>query len=353
MKDWLQLHHSKFQFGLRMTLAALAAYAIGDAIGLSQVYWAVLSAVIVIQGSVGGSVKAGLNRMIGTVGGAAWGTVVAGLVVHDGPPSLALALFAAVAPLALLTGFRTEYRIAPITAIIVLMGASLPQATPFSSALERVSEITLGSAVAVAVALFIFPARAHALFARSAGTAIASMASLVSMFAESRGQGLHREALLKRQLQLNAEMEKLGARASEAKVERNNRLTDDPDPEPFFRTLRRIRNDITMLARALVQPLPHAVKPPFVDELTTALHALAAWLSSMPVCLKTGEEAPGLQDLEAAIDRFRAATAPAAGKKDMHRVFAILFAFEQTLEDLQDLVDRARELKESERERGS
>ena len=351
MKDWLQIHHPKLQFGLRMTVAALAAYAIGDAIGLSQVYWAVLSAVIVIQGSVGGSVKAGLNRLIGTVGGAAWGAVVAGLLVHNEPPSLAFALFAAVAPLALLTGFRGEYRIAPVTAIIVLMGASMPQTTPFSSALERVGEITLGSAVAVAVALFIFPARAHALFARSAGIAIASMAGLLSMFAESRGQGLHREALLKRQLQLNAEMEKISVRAAEAKIERSNRLTDDPDPEPFVRTLRRIRNDITMLARALVEPFPHAVRSPFVNELTTVFRALAAWLSAMPACLNSGADAPGLQDVKAAVDRFRAAIAPAAGKKDMHRVFAILFAFEQTLENLQDLAGRARELKESERVR--
>ena len=82
MKAWLQTHHGKLQFGLRMTVAALLSYGLGEALGLAQVYWAVLSSVIVIQGSVGGSLRTGLYRLVGTVGGAFWGAVVAGLMPH-------------------------------------------------------------------------------------------------------------------------------------------------------------------------------------------------------------------------------------------------------------------------------
>ena len=39
MKAWFQTHRAKLQFGLRMTVAALASYALGEAIGLSQTYW--------------------------------------------------------------------------------------------------------------------------------------------------------------------------------------------------------------------------------------------------------------------------------------------------------------------------
>ncbi len=46
-----------------MTLAALSSYVLGEVLELAQSYWAVLSPVIVIQGSVGGSVRAGLNRL--------------------------------------------------------------------------------------------------------------------------------------------------------------------------------------------------------------------------------------------------------------------------------------------------
>jgi len=77
MKAWLTAHHGKLQFGLRMTLPAFISYVAGEAIGLAQSYWAALSAVIVIQGSVGGWVRARINRFYGTVGGAIWGAAVA------------------------------------------------------------------------------------------------------------------------------------------------------------------------------------------------------------------------------------------------------------------------------------
>ena len=361
MKAWLQTHRGKLQFGLRMTVSALASYGLGEAIGLSQTYWAVLSAVIVIQGSVGGSVKAGLNRLIGTVGGAFWGAVVAGLDAprHSGGPR-PRAVGRHRAPL-VVTAFRTDYRIAPITAIIVLMGAALQQAAPFSSALERVFEITLGSAVAVAVALFILPARAHALLARSAGIAVADMARIVSMLEEGHGQGVDRDALLKIQLRCSAEIAKADTRVAEAKVERANRLADGPDPEPLSRTLRRLRNELAIMARALVTPFPEAMRSRFVSELTEVLHSLAAWLSGTSQTLSSGKEAPSLQELKTALASFRGAVsgvgpewfASAGEKEDIQRIFALLFVFDQMLQNLQDLADRARELQGSERQRKS
>jgi uncharacterized membrane protein YccC len=356
MKAWLQTHRGKLQFGLRMTVAALLSYALGEAIGLTQVYWAVLSSVIVIQGSVGGSVRAGLYRLIGTIGGAFWGAVVAGLIPHGNPVTLALALLVAIAPLSVVTAFRIDYRVAPITAIIVLMGAALQQTAHFSAALERVFEITLGSAVAVAVALFLFPARAHALLARIAGEAVADMARIVSMLAEAHGQGVDREALLKIQLRCSAAIAKAELRAGEAKIERANRLADGPDPEPLSRTLRRLRHDMAMLARALVAPFPEAMQSPFVNALTAVLHALAAWLSGMAGSLSSGKEAPSLHDMKAALEDLRSAIARASEKRfasstekeDIRRVFVLLFIFEQTLQNLQDLADRARELAQNE-----
>jgi uncharacterized membrane protein YccC len=356
MKAWLQTHHGKLQFGLRMTVAALLSYALGEAIGLTQVYWAVLSSVIVIQGSVGGSVRAGLYRLVGTVGGAFWGAVVAGLMPHGNPAALALALLVAIAPLSIVTAFRIDYRVAPITAIIVLMGAALQQAAPFSAALERVFEITLGSAVAVAVALFLFPARAHALFALSAGEAVADMARIVSMLAEAHGQGVDREALLKTQLRCSAAIARAELRAGEAKIERANRLADGPDPEPLSRTLRRLRHDMAMLARALVAPFPEAMQSPFVNALTAVLHALAAWLSGMAGSLSSGKEAPSLHDMKAALEDLRSAIAQVSEKRftsstekeDIRRVFVLLFIFDQVLQNQQDLSDLACELAEHE-----
>lgn len=349
MKAWLITHHGKLQFGLRMTLAALLSYVAGEALGLAQSYWAVLSAVIVIQGSVGGSVRAGINRLIGTVGGAFWGAAVATNLPHIAPAALALALVAAVAPLAVLTAFKPDYRVAPITAIIVLMGTVVLQTDPLSSALERVLEISLGSAIAVAVALFILPARAHGQLARVAGEAAAGMARIVSALAAPEDAGADAEGLMRLQIQLSAKIAQMDLKAAEAKVERANRLADGPDPESLVRTLRRLRHDIALLARALAAPLSQAV-PQLEAPLKILLRELAASLAATAEALPAGSGAPSLDDAGAALAVYRAAVEARFGavekSGEVERFFALLFIVEQLSKNLQDLADRANELAE-------
>ena len=59
-----------------MTIGGLLAYVLAELFALPQGYWAVFSAIIVIQASVGGSVKATIDRVIGTIGGAVAGGAV-------------------------------------------------------------------------------------------------------------------------------------------------------------------------------------------------------------------------------------------------------------------------------------
>jgi uncharacterized membrane protein YccC len=352
MNAWLRQHQAKLQFALRMTLAALASYGLGEALGLAQTYWAVLSAVIVIQGSVGGSVRAGINRLIGTVGGAFWGAGVAILIRHESPGALALALMAAVAPLAIMTAFRPDYRVAPITAIIVLMGTVLQQSDPVESAVSRVFEISLGSAIAIAVALFILPARAHSLLARAGGSVVASMADMVHHLEGRVGQGVGAEALLGLQNRVRIGIAQTEIRAAEARVERTNRLSDGPDPEPLARTLRRLRHDLAMLARALKTPFSDPVRDRLEAPLAALFKALSYWLGATSKALSAEQLSPDLKWVQIAVDEYKAAVARAgqegltyeAGKDDMQRVFALLFLFEQMLQNLQDLADRTAEL---------
>jgi len=352
MSAWLSQNQAKLQFGLRMTLSALVSYALGEALGLAQTYWAVLSAVIVIQGSVGGSLKAGINRLIGTVGGAVWGAAVSILIPHNDVLTLGAALLAAIAPLAVVTGFKPDYRVAPITAIIVLMGTVLMQTDPVSSALSRVLEISLGSVIAIAVALFILPARAYRLLARSASSALSAMAGMMSMLATAPGSGANAEDLFKVQSRIRVAIAQAETRAGEAAVERSNRLAAGPDPEALARTLRRLRHDHAMLARALGTPFSPVVKERVEAPLTAMLTALGAWMSAAGKALAAGKCAPPVTTVHAAMEGYKAAVAGSgqealtyrSGTDDTQRVFALLFLFEQMLQNLQDLADRTAEL---------
>src|SRR3977135_3486558 len=52
-RHWAAAHRAEMTLSLRITVAGLIALALGELLGVTQVYWAVLTAVIVMQASVG------------------------------------------------------------------------------------------------------------------------------------------------------------------------------------------------------------------------------------------------------------------------------------------------------------
>ena len=89
LSNWARGHRAQLRLGLRITLASLATFAVGRLLGLPQAYWAVLTAVIVTQASIGGSLKASRDRFVGSLGGAAWGVAVSLSIPHAGVWGLA------------------------------------------------------------------------------------------------------------------------------------------------------------------------------------------------------------------------------------------------------------------------
>ena len=124
---WTELralvHHRRVQLALslRVTIAALASLALAQLLQLPLPLWAVLTAVIVTQMSVGRSLKATFDYLVGTVGGAIYGGAVAVLVPHSNEIALLAVLALAVGPLALIAAINPRFSVAPITAIIVLL----------------------------------------------------------------------------------------------------------------------------------------------------------------------------------------------------------------------------------------
>src|SRR5712691_767339 len=97
--DWLAQYRPKAGLTLRMSAAGLITFAVAHWLGLTQIYWAVLTAVIVMQASLGGSLRAMLDRFIGTIGGAGWGVAVTLALPHPTVLSTGLALAVALVPL--------------------------------------------------------------------------------------------------------------------------------------------------------------------------------------------------------------------------------------------------------------
>src|SRR5262249_19365288 len=162
-----------------MTIAGLLAYTLAELFTLPRGYWSVFSAIIIVQTSVGGSVKATFDRVIGTVGGAVAGGAVGYLLPHQSVLSLGVALGIALVPLTLVAALRPNYRIAPITAALVLLTSGAQQLGPLDSAFYRIFEITLGSFVGLGVSLALLPARAHGLVISAAARMLGHLADLL------------------------------------------------------------------------------------------------------------------------------------------------------------------------------
>jgi uncharacterized membrane protein YccC len=158
--DRLRAHRAKLHRAVRVTVAAALAYELATRLDLPQGFWAVITAIIVMQSSVGGTLAASIERMVGTVGGAVVGAAVAVVGSWTRMPEV-LGMVAAIIPLSIAASVYQSMLIAPVTAAILLL-AGPSNIDPLLSAADRVFEIALGSVVGLAVAILVFPARATA-----------------------------------------------------------------------------------------------------------------------------------------------------------------------------------------------
>jgi uncharacterized membrane protein YccC len=351
LRALLHRRAAELRLGVRITLAGLGTYLLAQWVGLPQGYWAVFTAVIVTQGSVGGSLKASRDRLIGTIGGALYGAAVATLIPHADPRSFVLVLAITLAPLALAAAIYPRYRIAPVTGAILLL-SSAAQMGPLEAAAYRIMEISLGCVVGLAVSLVILPARAHGLTLRAAGRVLGLL---------SRQVAAHRASLLgdgggadiaPLNNQIRAAMARLDAAAGEYRHERASHLADQGDLEPVIRTLRRVRNDLVMVGRTAATPLAEPIRDRLGPSLRAALDAVSEALAATGDALAAGHAPPPLEPLAAALDAHGAAIAAirrdglthSLPDESVASLFALGFALEQLRRDFEDLHARAGEL---------
>lgn len=349
---WAGAHRAPLRLSLRLTLASLLTFAIGRLLGLPQVYWAVLTALIVTQASVGGSLKAAVDRFVGSLGGAAWGVAVTLALPHVTVWGLALTLTMAIAPLAVLTAFRPAYRIAPVTAIIILLTPTTQTIGPVLSAFHRVLEVGLGSVVALCVAVLILPERAHGVVTNAAARALELMAQLTTVLTAGLAQPRDARVVDELNSQIRKAIIAAEAAADESARERRINLATPADPEPLCRTLRRLHNDLAMIGRAGLEPLPEPVRSVLAGPASEAGAAIAQCLRDGGRAIAGQARAPLMSRLEQALGGYGAAVSELRRERltrdlpdeAVGRIFGLTFALEQLRANLRDLADRAREL---------
>jgi uncharacterized membrane protein YccC len=330
---------------IRVTIAALAALALAQLLRLPLPLWAVLTAVIVTQMSVGRSLMATFDYLVGTLGGAVYGGAIGVLIPHQSEIALLSVLALAVTPLAFIAAINPRFSVAPITAIIVLLIPTMTHATPFASALDRVIEVALGGVTGLVVSFLLLPASAHPQVVEAAARTLGEMARALGELLAGLTQGLDVEALHRIQDGIGQALVQMNVVGAEAERERSTRLAAGPDTGPLLRTLLRLRHDLVIIGRAATIPLPAALMSRLEAPLAQIGKAFADYLRASGAALPAGRSPPSLEAVEAALN-FYAAEIAAVRSEGLtrslpgdaaERFFALGFAFEQMHSNFKDL----------------
>lgn len=349
--DWLRRNRSQARLAGRMTAACFLTYALGLQLGLEQIQWAVLTSIIVMQASVGASLKAMLDRFVGSLGGAIAGVIISVGLHRMGITSPGAALAVGLPPLTLLAALKPAYRVTPITFIILILTPNLQEMGPIESAYERMFEIAVGSAVALAVSLVVLSARASEALAHAVGQALTAMADLMTTLPGGMTGNHDMPAVEAAHVRIRSATAKAEVAADEALRERASFLTEGVDPLPICRTLRRLRNDLAILGRTMTAPLPGPVAGILLEPITGVSSAITEFLAGCGETFAKRQPPPSLDGVDAAFAvQLQAVTnirqqglSRALPDDELARIFGLEFALEQLRRNLGDLWERGAE----------
>jgi len=352
LRAWSATHGAELRLCVRSTTAAVLTLAAAQVLHLPIALWAVLTAVILTQISVGRSLKASMDYLVSTLGGAVYAGAIGAFVPHDNSLAVYAALALALAPAVLLAALNARFSAAPFTAVMVFFGPTITHTGPIAAAFERVIEVAVGCVVGLFVSLVVLPARAHDFVIEAATQMLALMARfLPELFAGFTGS-LDQQALSEMQNRIGEDLARLDKLAGEAVHERITRLGAEPDQRPLLRTMVRLRHDIIMIGRAALSPLPGAFLPRLRPHLTRISKACADYLRASGAALSGWQAAPALDAVEAALDGYAAEFAALRREgltrelpdEAVERIFAFGFALDQLQLHLRDLARCVAEL---------
>jgi uncharacterized membrane protein YccC len=339
-------HRVRLLFCLRMTVTAAISFALAQIFDLPfHGLWAVLTAVVVIQMSVGGSLRATSDYVVGTLCGAAYASALGLVFPHAGTTVLTAALALAVAPLAFAATLSPVFRVAPFTAVMVLLISNQFQEGPIESGLYRLLEVALGGAVAVAVSLWLFPERAHGLGLDAAVRILAQSAQVLRQLLTGFTHKLDAAEIGRIQDETGRAVAAFQGIVAEAEGEHLIGLAAAPNPGPLSRTLLRLRHDLVIIGRAAAEPLPDAVAQRLDPPLRRVAAAFGDYLDSAARALAARASAPSLASVETTLADYTGEIAglreqgliESLSSSELERLFTLGLALDQLCQHVADL----------------
>jgi len=346
VRNQIGAYGPQLRFCARVTASGLAAFAIAQVLTIPlHGLWMILTAIVVTQMSTGGSLRATLEYIVGTVGGAIYAGILGLLIPHTTPLAEALVLVLTIAPLALASAFNPNFRVAPFSAVLVLLIAGQFGEGPVQSAITRSSEVALGGVIAVAVSLLGFPQRAHNMRLQAAAQLLQQLARELPELLTGFLRLLDAAEIGRMQDGIGAAVLNFQQITAEAEHEFFISFGAQPDPGPLSRTMLRLRHDLIIIGRAAATPLPEVLRGRLAAPLTRVGAAASDFLNASATALGARSAPPPFDAFEAALAAYIAEvealrreglTLPLSSN-EIEPVFALGFALEQLRQNFIDL----------------
>ncbi len=332
---------SSLKQGIKTGIAGTITYAIYAGWNLPQGYWAVFAALVVTQANLGASWKAALYRTIGSTCGALAAALLLPLL-GTGTVRAGIALFILASFFAYLTALHPSFSAAGFTAALILVFGGLQE--PWHFAWLRVLYTLLGSVIAFAVGVLIWPVHAREGLRNKIASILQSAGVLYTAVTSAALEGVNNEQQIR---QLDRQMHELRRGVTQQMDEARSELAfaryNAGADQAFIDQMDQLRRRLTAIAEDSSLYVHAKVQPELLPSLGALVQCTTRGFSELAEAVRTrSKEMRSAKDLEQAVKaleadlaRLRAqrATAPFALDR-MLPFWSFVFKLREVAQDL-------------------
>ena len=344
----LVLRPSVVRQAVRTVVAALVAELVVRYFDLGQGYWAVLTAITVVQLTVGATIRRGVNRMLATCVGAAAGMLGLWLQVTQGL-SPTIAMVGTLFVTALAGAAFPILRLAPTNAAVVLLGADTV-ADILGSGVNRVYDVIVGTIVGILTAFSVLPVYAGLRVKRSLAFILWQCSDLLAAQIDAfSGVARDPAAILALSVRINRRLAEASALAADAGRE----LNDIGDITGVVRATERLHYSIMAIDRGGGGVLPVQINTLLWHPLHDLTEALRVAITETGNSLSEQRRAPPLDAVNtshAALSQALLSLRLSGAMRGLDpsvamRVYSVILLLDEVVRDLKELTNRINELR--------
>ena len=303
--SFLTRNSSAIKQGIKTGLAGLITYAIYLAFHLPQGYWAVFTALVVAQVTLGASWKPALYRTIGSTAGALAAMLLM-VMCGIGTVRIGIVLFLLASLFGFLTVQHPTFSAAGFTAAIVLVLGRI-EGTPFHIGWLRVLYTLLGSFVAFAVGALLWPVHAREGLRRKIADILDGAEALYAAVTAAALEGVdNREQVRELDRQLHNLRRGITQQMDEARSELAFSRFNQSAYQSFVDQADQVRRRLTAMAEDSSLYTQAGIAPELVPSLPSLAEKTARGFSAIAEAVRTEHSMRDSIELDAAVQALEA-----------------------------------------------